>query len=545
MKKKISLIVLVILCLCIIINLFNRENKTESSIKIIEKEEINIIDDWSSYETYDVVLNETYTITKPGIYNITGTIQDGSLIVNTNGNVKLVLNGVNIKNSNGPAINIKEAKNTYIHLSETTTNVLEDNGSSEEDGTLYSSDDLFIDGSGTLEVISNNQDGIVSKDDLVIINGTIKVISNDDGIRGKDSVIIKNGNITITSNGDGIKATNEEDSTKGYIQIDNGNITIESELDGIQAVTDLEINNGNISIKTGEGSSIKSNKTGWGVYNNNTESMKGFKTNNSITIKEATINLNTEDDAIHSNGDIIINSGTITISSGDDGIHADNILTINNGIITIKESYEGLEAQQVNIDNGTIDITASDDGINVAGGNDSSSMNRPGANPMEGDSDAILTINNGTIHINASGDGLDSNGSIYMNSGYVTVDGPTNDGNGALDYTYEFVINGGTLIAVGSSGMAQGLSNNSTQNSALINLSTTKTGTIQIGNITYTPSKSYSSILISDESLELSNSYDVIIDNEVVARYTQSSVAYSSRRNNSSQGNSPVGSMRR
>ncbi|MFB0973582.1 MAG: hypothetical protein QMB59_03315, partial [Bacteroidales bacterium] len=63
----------------------------------------------------------------------------------------------------------------------------------------------------------------------------------------------------------------------------------------------------------------------------------------------------------------------------------------------------------------------------------------------------------------ASGDGLDSNGSIEMNDGTVIVNGPTDSMNGTLDYDSTFNINGGTLIGVGSSGMAMSPSSTSTQ----------------------------------------------------------------------------------
>ena len=89
-------------------------------------------------------------------------------------------------------------------------------------------------------------------------------------------------------------------------------------------------------------------------------------------------------------------------------------------------------------------------------------------------------------YVNADGDGLDSNGSIYMKGGIVHVDGPTNNGNGALDYNGEFVITGGELIAVGSSGMAQGASSNSSQTSVLMNLSSSgETVFTPCGSISY------------------------------------------------------------
>ena len=42
-----------------------------------------------------------------------------------------------------------------------------------------------------------------------------------------------------------------------------------------------------------------------------------------------------------------------------------------------------------------------------------------------------------------------------MVGGTVLVNGPTNNGNGSLDYDETFDISGGTLVAAGSAGMAQ------------------------------------------------------------------------------------------
>ena len=52
---------------------------------------------------------------------------------------------------------------------------------------------------------------------------------------------------------------------------------------------------------------------------------------------------------------------------------------------------------------------------------------------------------------------MDSNGDLTISGGEVYVDGPTNGGNGALDYDGNGTITGGTVVMVGSNGMAMGL----------------------------------------------------------------------------------------
>lgn len=164
---------------------------------------------------------------------------------------------------------------------------------------------------------------------------------------------------------------------------------------------------------------------------------------------------------------IVSKDGLKIISSGDDGIHADTNIAIHGGNIDITKSYEGIESNYIEINGGDISVVASDDGINVSGGNDSSSMNgRMGQNNFSSveDSNRKLVINGGNIKVNATGDGLDSNGSMYINGGTVMVAGPTESGNGPLDYDSECVVTGGDIIIYGSTGMWQNPSSNSSQN---------------------------------------------------------------------------------
>jgi hypothetical protein len=237
-----------------------------------------------------------------------------------------------------------------------------------------------------------------------------------------------------------------------------------------------------------------------------------------VLIDAGTFTINTADDAIHSNANVTINGGTFTIATGDDGIHADATVTINNGEIAITESYEGIESAVITINDGAINVVAGDDGINVAGGADGSGMMAgPGRGGRPGQLQDMTTytgshylyINGGYIVVNAAGDGLDANGAIEMTGGTVLVNGPTNAGNGALDYDGTFNISGGFFVAAGSAGMAQSPSASSTQNSLLVNFSGTLPGgtLVSIVNaagesiLTFAPSKEYQSIVFSSAEL--------------------------------------------
>ena len=371
----------------------------------------------------------TITVSSAGTFYFSGTASEANIVVNAGDSdkVNLVFENANITSSKTAVVNGINAKKITINLVQGSTNTFTDGSTytvftedDEPNGTIFSKTDLDINGTGTLVVNSNYEDGIVSKDDLVIEGATIKVTAKDDGIRGKDSVTINNANITVTSTGDAIKATNDTDSSKGYISINGGTFDLTSQSDGIQAETVLKITDGNFTIKT------------TGVITND-ESYKALKAGTLMEISGGTFNINSTDDGIHSNANLSITGGDFTITSKDDGVHADGLIQIDNGTFNITGA-EGIEATYVKINGGTINISASDDGINA--GNKSS------------DYSVVIEINGGDITIKmGSGDtdGIDSNGNLYINGGTVNV-----TGNSAFDYDGTAQHNGGTIIVNGT-----------------------------------------------------------------------------------------------
>lgn len=523
------------------------------------------------------------TISEGGTYVFSGTLNDGTILVDApkEDNVQLVLNGASITSSEYAPIVIKTAKNVFITVADGTSNTITDGTEyvyDEKDdvspnAAIYSKTDLIINGSGELTVNANYNDGITSKDDLEIISGTLMITASDDGVVGKDSVSIREGQIIIDSKGDGIKSSNEEDSAKGYVVIDGGSFDITAGNDGIQAVTQLIINDGDFNIVTNGGSANASTDSSgnvneeWGkrgsgrgqmptesngqkttketdssnqetatgadsssqgtTTETESSSAKALKADSAIGIFGGTFKIDSSDDSIHSNGAVRIDAGEFQIASGDDGIHSDTDMLITGGTISITKSYEGIESQNITINGGAIDLVTSDDGINIAGGNDSSSISgRPGQNTFASSSSSgILTINGGDITVNASGDGLDSNGSIEMNGGNVVVYGPTNNGNGALDYDQTFNITGGNLYVAGSNGMAQTPSSSSSQASVAVGFTSTVAGGTRVtvsdssGNVVYsfTPVKDFGMVCISGAEISTSETYTITVGTQSIS----------------------------
>ncbi|EKN67923.1 carbohydrate-binding domain-containing protein [Schinkia azotoformans] len=516
-----------------------------------------------SYDSATPVIydNNRLTIKTGGTYVISGELLDGQIVIDAEDKspVRLVLNGAKINCSNSSAIYVAKAEKTVISLPEGTENylsdgqqyVFDDSSEAEPNAALFSKDDLTINGTGKLIVQGNYNNGIASKDDLKITGGDLHIKAVDDGLMGRDLLAVKEGNIVIEAGGDGIKSTNDKDASKGIVALEGGTFDIASGNDGIQAETSLWIADGSYKIKSGGGSpevinnSEEKARGPWGgsavpvsTEDTDSESAKGLKAGTAIAVGGGSFTIDSLDDGVHSNDSIEIGNGDFMIATGDDGIHADSSIVTTGGKITITKSYEGIESQLITVNDGEIHVTASDDGINIGGGNDGSGFDVPpqiegtrgpvGEANNENASKASsnnetktaseenkLTINGGYITVNANGDGLDSNGSIAMTGGTVIVNGPTSNGNGPLDYDNSFDMSGGFLIAVGSSGMAQAVSEESSQYSllmtypetqkagALVHLEDSKGESI----VTFAPEKDYQSVFISSPKLEKGSSY--------------------------------------
>lgn len=564
MKKKLFLAVTVIACMVCSISAtsctFAEDTKLEYSYSVDDSETISLKGSTAQSSSSNVdVKNSTITIKSGGTYKITGTLNNGQIIVNAGkkDTVTLILDNANISCSTSAPIYSKQSGTTVVYLADKSTNSLVDTATNveKENSAIYVQDNLVVAGTGLLKITANENDGIKSKGNLVIENGNINVTTDNDAIQGKDSLTVKDGNITITSGADGIKSNNDKDEEKGYILIDGGTFNITSGEDAIQAETDLTINGGDFTVVSGGGNE-KSTKThnddfGGGPRpdgdrregmtppddkgerpeppekedgqplempkeDNKTNSeetseeesvsTKGLKAGGNLTITSGNFNLDCADDTLHAGGLVSINGGTITALSGDDGIHSDTELKIAGGTVDIQTSYEGLEGANINIEGGNISILATDDGINI------------------NDSNGLLNITGGTTYVNARGDGLDSNGSITMTGGIVLVDGPTSNGDGALDYDNTATITGGTLVAAGSSGMAQAITAN--DNKSTLNLYFTETQkantlvsiTDESGNLicAYKPTKDFQNIVISNENILKNKKYTVSVGGTII-----------------------------
>ncbi len=482
------------------------------------------------------------------------TIESGNYIVNAGDD------GITGKDAiliNGGTIDVTSAGDgikTNLQTDETLgyINIAGGNVTVKAQGDAIQADTNFIMTSGTVDVSTaynsahdsfkgikaggtiTAEDGTTSLAGLINIKGgTVICNTVEDAIHGKKDIIIEGGNITAVSYSDGIQA--------------EYNLTIK----GKDTVVDVTTKKNSSYTFIDSWKGIKA-----GVASDTDVTAEG-----ELNIEEGTITVDTTaagtrteqnsegDDAVHSNNNLTISGGTVTVAAGDDAYHADNKLTISGGKVTATTSYEGIEGYEIYLNDGTTNITSRDDGVNAAGGNDSSGNTND--NPWGGNfggmgqssSTGTLYINGGVHTVQVEGDGLDSNGDIYMTGGEVYVYGPTSGGNGILDYgdnNNKFEKSGGLLIGAGTSSMA--VYPTCTSGAvAVYNVSgsANKVCSINDGTKTYTftPTKSYSMVIISTPDMTSGTSYTLTYNGSS----TSSATANTTGSSNSTGGSRPGG----
>jgi hypothetical protein len=505
------------------------------------------LDNSSSSDAKGVKIEDnTITITKEGDYIIEGSLSDGTIIVDVDDSekVQLILDGVSINSSNSAAIYVKEADKVFVTLAKGTENTLSNGGEFDEtdaniDAVIFSKTDLTLNGTGSLTINSPAGHGVVSKDDLVITNGTYYVTAGLHGFAGKDSVAIANGTFNVTAGKDGIHSENDDDDEKGLVYIENGDFNFSVESDGISAVNEIYVADGNIKI---------------------TKSYEGLEAR-IVNICGGAIDITSSDDGLNATDKR--STATTTSQSSDkkdfkpdnmempekpdgdgEGQRAENM--------TMPEKPDGNEDGQKPEDmtmpempdgNGEgqrpEDMTMPEMPDGNGEGQRPEDMTMPempenggadmgfegnrggfggGGDPMgDTQSDANINISGGVVYINAEGDGVDTNGYFTMSGGELYVAGPSNGGNGALDYGISATITGGIVVAAGQSDMAVNFSSESTQGAILVNTSSqNEAGTSIVlkdsgGNklVEWTMEKRYNSVVISCPDIVDGGTYTV------------------------------------
>lgn len=448
--------------------------------------------------------DDTVTLTEGGTWVVTGSLYGRQLVVDTEDEIQLVLDGVALESSSGPALRVEDTEAITLLLANGSINTLVDGLSHPEEqeapsAALSSRSDLTICGTGQLEVEGRYRDAVASSDGLVVAEGTLIAEAVDDGIRGKDYLVVRGGRIELTAGGDGLVSDDEEEADRGYILIEDGAIDLIAGGDGLSASTELLMTGGTVEVTAGGGA---------GSYVGET-SVKGLKAITTLNIEGGELIVDAADDALHSDGALVFAGGIATLATGDDGVRGATSVHVTGGELNIEECYEGLESQVVTISGGVTHIVASDDGISVSDGTGVAGQ-QTGPPGNEELCDCFLSIEGGRLVVDANGDGLDSNGYGEMSGGVVIVNGPESKTppDAALDFG-ELDILGGVLVSVHMDEMDDEMEGNSTQRYIEVSLGSTQSaGTLvhledDAGNdlLTFAPAKDYRALAFSSPDL--------------------------------------------
>jgi hypothetical protein len=290
------------------------------------------------------------TLNKEGVYVLSGDVKNVTVVVEAaeDAKVQIVLDGVSIANEDSPAIYVKAADKVFV-TSTDSKNHMEVSGKYAADGetnldaVIFSKADITLNGKGTLEVVSNEGNGISSKDDVKITGGVYNINSSADAIEANDAILINDGAITIDTDKDALHSENDEDASLGYIYIKNGTLNITAADDAIRGNSLVQIDGGTIDIKTCEegieANNIKINGGQITLYAKNDGINAAPKVNNNVAIEVngGTINVKMgagDTDGFDANGNITINGGTITVEATS-AFDADGTAQLNGGSVTV------------------------------------------------------------------------------------------------------------------------------------------------------------------------------------------------------------------
>lgn len=494
-------------------------------------------------------------ITQSGSYVVSGTLTDGNLTVDAKSSSKvwILLNGVDIICSDDAALRVDQADKVFLTLAEGTENSLTSGETMSDtaladgtDGAIFAHDDLTINGSGSLTVTALYKHGIAANDDLVITGGTITVTAPADAIHANDSLRMKEATITVEAGDDGLATSNEG----AYLYVESGAVNVKSEDDGLHVAGDITIDGGALYIEAGD---------------------DGIHSDTAVTINAGTVLIQECYEGIEAKT-IDVNGGDITVYPSDDGFNANGGSSgmmggpgggggfgggmgggFGGGMGNQPGSTDSTgdstggqmpqrpeESQSADNDGATLVATAAVTTGTAESGRPE--MPSDGAMPQESgqaqtsevessdEEETYIRITGGTITIiNANAqdaDGLDSNGSIYIDGGYILISLSGDGSNNAIDYGSEnggvAEITGGTIIACGGSAMAESFDESSTQGSIFYTMSTVAAGTNltvkdSTGNVllTWDVPASYSAVTVSCPEMTVGETYQVMVGDTV------------------------------
>lgn len=369
----------------------------------------------------DVTIDNTEAGEKV-IYELRGTTSDGFFKVYSNNKQAFVLNGVNITNKNGSAINNQGKKRCFVVVK--GSNYLKDGASysdtpddEDEKAAFFSEGQLVFSGSGSLTVTSVGKAGITSDDYVRFMSSpTVNVSSSaGHGVRGKDYVQISNGTLGVTTSANMKKGISSDD----YVLVEGGTTTVK--------VT------GGVAYDS-EDAEYKGTA---GVHADNYFAMTGGSltiTNSGRGGKGIRAGSYDYDAENHTVADSYISGGSLSITTT--GTESNDVSCKGIKIGWVTKNGSGDNAR----------VTGYAGNMLISGGSVVASCSGSETVEVKGD----LTISGGELYVSSTGDdAMNCQGEMNITGGYVYGYATKND---AIDSNGNMKISGGYVYAVTTSG---------------------------------------------------------------------------------------------
>lgn len=437
----------------------------------------------TSGEGVTAIDNYAY-VTSAGEYTVTGNTDNGYVHVcaGLEDRVTLVLSGVSITNTAGPALYFEQCKSATLTLAENTTSTMTDGTTTTllDKGAVFANDTVIIKGTGSLVVKGNRQHGIVSDDDILMENGAVTVTGAvKDALHANDDITVSGGYLTVSDAG------SDALESEGTLNITGGTLDLSCPLGtGLKAFTTYYGKGGSVNILN---------------------SADGIKASGDVYIEDGVYQISTTDNAVKATLTTNISGGSISVIASDTGIKGDSAVNISGGVLSLNSSNNAVKSDlSLNVSGGDITIASTGDGLKAYSLDTSTAT---------GETRTAYTYGSLNGSVSTSGSYLWTTGSVSNSAVYWFV--AICDDNGAGGYTVSATYATGTYktftLATGQIALLTHQDNANYAATCLIQTGDTVTYDSSTRNVTVTTGGNYlGSICITGGNLHITSATDAM-----------------------------------
>ena len=387
-------------------------------------------------------------------YCLSGTSNPGRFAIESATTPTIKLNGVNLTNPTGKAMDLTCDAGIILEIADGTANSLSDGSESDKKAALMCNSDLVVQGNGTLNLTSYVKHPIKVKGICTINSGNFVITSDVEDVNGfsaDSTLVINGGSFNITMNGDISKCIKCDDN----MTINGGEFTLVA-----AGSTVLEVvNNQNVpsyctAIKCDNDININGGSFNITLPNSN-HGGKSISADGNLTINGGTFDILTQGD-----GAAYTVSGNTKDSYTSSCLKCDGNMEILGGNLLLRSTGAGgkginsggtmkIGLENASNDDLTLNVTTSGERITVVAGSGGGWW--PGgegeyANPKAIKADSNLTINSGNITVNCTqtqnegGECIESKAVLTINGGNIEAYSKKDD---AVNASNKLILNGG------------------------------------------------------------------------------------------------------